>query len=67
MTYPSATGTTDPPIPTSVDRPETGWARARRLSRGRVAVRTCVPAVLEADAAPGMRGGAEWNIVRGED
>ncbi|MFJ6527504.1 hypothetical protein ACIQMZ_19745 [Streptomyces longwoodensis] len=66
-TYPSATGDTDLPIPTSVHRPETGWARARRLRRGRVAVRTCVPAVLESGAAPGTRGGAEWNIVRGDD
>ncbi|MEU5110840.1 hypothetical protein AB0G64_04990 [Streptomyces longwoodensis] len=57
--------TTDTDPPTL--RPETGWARARRLRRGRVALRTCLPALLTADAAPGMRRDAEWNIVRGDD
>lgn len=47
-------------------RPETGWARARRL-RGRGVVRTCVPAVADADAASALCTGSEGNIVRGED
>ncbi|MFR9794944.1 hypothetical protein ACL02U_03425 [Streptomyces sp. MS06] len=45
-------------------RPETGWARARRL-RAQRAVQTCVPAVESADGAPEPR--AKENIVRGED
>jgi len=44
-------------------RPETGWARARRLHRGTAVPRTCLPAV----AVSGMQSGPEWNIVRGED
>jgi hypothetical protein len=47
-------------------RPETGWARARRL-RGRGVVRTWVPAVADADAASAVGTCPEDNIVRGED
>ncbi|MFD3841814.1 hypothetical protein ACFWWC_37020 [Streptomyces sp. NPDC058642] len=47
-------------------RPETGWARARRL-RGRTVVRTWVPAVVDSDGTYAVHPGAEGNIVRGED
>ncbi|MEU5320247.1 hypothetical protein AB0G67_26375 [Streptomyces sp. NPDC021056] len=47
-------------------RPETGWARARRL-RGRTVVRTWVPAVVDSDGTYAMGPVAEGNIVRGED
>ncbi|MEV7891527.1 hypothetical protein ACWD3I_23010 [Streptomyces sp. NPDC002817] len=47
-------------------RPETGWARARRL-RGRAAVRTCVPAVVDSEGTCGVCPAGEGNIVRGED
>lgn len=47
----------------AIRRPETGWARARRLRRVLAAPRTCQPAV----AAPGARSGPDWNIVRGDD
>ncbi|CAL9347223.1 hypothetical protein SUDANB126_00403 [Streptomyces sp. enrichment culture] len=46
-------------------RPESGWARARRL-RGEEPLRTCLPAVDRgASGAPGRD--TEGNIVRGED
>ncbi|MFF1298333.1 MULTISPECIES: hypothetical protein [unclassified Streptomyces] len=45
-------------------RPETGWARARRL-RGQ-AIRTCVRATLDGDTGQ-LRDGADENVVRGED
>ncbi|MFF9209101.1 MULTISPECIES: hypothetical protein [unclassified Streptomyces] len=51
---------------TVIRRPETGWARARRLRRQH-ALRTCQPAVDDPAGAPASRTGAEWNIVRGED
>ncbi|GGV39034.1 hypothetical protein [Streptomyces griseoflavus] len=47
-------------------RPETGWARARRL-RGKEPLRTCLPAVERAVPAPAPDTGPETNIVRGED
>lgn len=48
----------------AVRRPETGWARARRL-RGQT-IRTCVRAKM--DGAPGQtRSQDDWNVVRGED
>ncbi|MEU4877443.1 hypothetical protein [Streptomyces sp. NPDC021608] len=43
-------------------RPETGWARARRVRRVRALPRTCLAAV-----APGAQPGPEGNIIRGED
>ncbi|MGW1952798.1 hypothetical protein ACWCPI_08525 [Streptomyces sp. NPDC001920] len=46
---------------TTVRRPETGWATARRL-RGQC-IRTWVRATVEGDE----RRGDEWNLVRGED
>lgn len=47
-------------------RPETGWARARRL-RGQEPLRTCLPAV-DRDTAPTTPAvAAEENIVRGVD
>jgi hypothetical protein len=47
-------------------RPETGWARARRL-RGQEPLRTCLPAV-DRDTAPATPVVvAEENIVRGVD
>ncbi|CAL9349952.1 MULTISPECIES: hypothetical protein [unclassified Streptomyces] len=57
------TGSTDKP---RTRRPETGWARARRL-RGQGPLRTCLPAVDRntTPAAPVTR--AEGNVVRGED
>ncbi|WP_367319179.1 hypothetical protein [Streptomyces sp. HUAS ZL42] len=48
-----------------VRRPETGWARARRM-RGK-GVRTWVSAVEVRNAAPTEQSGQESNIVRGED
>ncbi|MFG2127169.1 hypothetical protein ACGFNV_05150 [Streptomyces sp. NPDC048751] len=48
-----------------VRRPETGWARARRL-RGK-GVRTWISAVDARTAAPVDRAGPDSNIVRGED
>ncbi|MFF7445334.1 MULTISPECIES: hypothetical protein [unclassified Streptomyces] len=54
-------------LDTSVTRrPETGWARARRL-RERAGLRTCVPAVAETDGSAVVRPSTEGNIVRGED
>ncbi|MES5817467.1 hypothetical protein [Streptomyces sp. RG80] len=47
-------------------RPETGWARARRL-RERAGMRTCVPAVVESDGSSTVCLSTEGNIVRGED
>ncbi|GAB1325943.1 hypothetical protein [Streptomyces sennicomposti] len=50
----------------AVDRPETGWAQARR--QGKQGVRTCLPALGEERGDPRQdRTGPEWNIVRGED
>ncbi len=49
---------------TTVRRPETGWATARRL-RGR-RIRTWVRATAEGDQSRERRGD-EWNVVRGED
>ncbi|MEU0060506.1 hypothetical protein [Streptomyces sp. NPDC006334] len=51
----------------AVRRPETGWARARRLRRGGAAPRTCLPAVYTPGATPGTPYGVEGNIVRGDD
>ncbi|MFI2433434.1 hypothetical protein [Streptomyces sp. NPDC018693] len=51
----------------TIRRPETGWARARRLRRAKSAPRTWIPAVAGPDSAPMTRRGPEWNIVRGED
>ncbi|MER6082897.1 hypothetical protein [Streptomyces sp. NPDC001833] len=52
------------PIAVRRHRPETGWARARRL-RGR-GIRTCMRATLDND--PGQaRQEDDWNVVRGED
>ncbi|MFE9621426.1 hypothetical protein [Streptomyces sp. NPDC006527] len=51
----------------AIRRPETGWARARRLRRGDAVLRTCLPAVEVPGTTPGMRSGPEGNIVRGED
>ncbi|MFF3846746.1 hypothetical protein [Streptomyces sp. NPDC002328] len=51
----------------TVRRPETGWARARRLRRAGAAPRTCLPAVELPGAAPARPYGAEGNIVRGDD
>lgn len=49
-------------------RPETGWARARRLRRQSPALRTWIPAVDSPGfAALGTRPAAEGNIIRGED
>ncbi|MDX3570987.1 hypothetical protein [Streptomyces sp. ID05-47C] len=48
-------------------RPETGWARARRLRSAKAALRTWIPAVEAPGTAPATRFGAEGNIVRGED
>ncbi|GAB2758343.1 hypothetical protein [Streptomyces bullii] len=47
-------------------RPETGWARARRL-RGKDALRTCLPAVEDRGAPGTPLPGPDGNIVRGED
>ncbi|MCD9874527.1 hypothetical protein [Streptomyces guryensis] len=55
--------TTDKPV---IRRPETGWARARRL-RGKGVLRTCVPAVLEQGTTRTDQLCPEGNIVRGED
>lgn len=51
---------------TVIRRPETGWARARRLRRQR-ALRTWLPAVEDPTGPPASHTGTEWNIVRGED
>ncbi|MGW1506374.1 hypothetical protein ACWCQW_49425 [Streptomyces mirabilis] len=48
----------------TVRRPETGWARARRL-RGR-GIRTCERATLDGDTQQ-LRQDDDWNVVRGED
>ncbi|MDQ0604591.1 hypothetical protein QF037_008936 [Streptomyces canus] len=48
----------------AASRPETGWARARRL-RGR-GIRTYVPATIDDDTGQ-LRDGADGNVVRGED
>ncbi|MBN0042649.1 hypothetical protein JS756_00680 [Streptomyces actuosus] len=47
-------------------RPETGWARARRLRRQQ-ALRTWMPAVEGPGGPPAAPSGTEGNIVRGED
>ncbi|MBT3150298.1 hypothetical protein HTV45_05240 [Streptomyces sp. CHD11] len=47
-------------------RPETGWARARRL-RGKDPLRTCLPAVERGTPSTRPATGAEENIVRGDD
>ncbi|MBJ6642240.1 hypothetical protein ACWDLL_09890 [Streptomyces griseoincarnatus] len=47
-------------------RPETGWARARRL-RDQEPLRTCLPAVDRDPVPAAPAGWAEGNIVRGED
>jgi hypothetical protein len=47
-------------------RPETGWARARRL-RGKDPLRTCLPAVDRGTTSTVPEPGTEGNIVRGED
>ncbi|MFH0519396.1 hypothetical protein ACHBTE_19760 [Streptomyces sp. M41] len=49
---------------TTVRRPETGWATARRL-HGQC-IRTCERATFDGDDGPKRRGD-EWNVVRGED
>ncbi|MET9830743.1 hypothetical protein ABZ078_15805 [Streptomyces sp. NPDC006385] len=49
---------------TTIRRPETGWATARRL-RGQC-IRTYVRATVEGDEAQKRRGD-DWNVVRGED
>ncbi|MFJ1807388.1 MULTISPECIES: hypothetical protein [unclassified Streptomyces] len=56
--------TTDVRRTNSIQRPETGWARSRRL-RGH-GIRTCVRATVDGEAVQ-LRQGADWNIVRGED
>ncbi|WP_210571013.1 hypothetical protein OG800_42095 [Streptomyces sp. NBC_00445] len=48
----------------AVRRPETGWARARRV-RGQ-SIRTCMRATIDGDAGQ-LRRGDDWNVVRGED
>ncbi|WP_432136427.1 MULTISPECIES: hypothetical protein [unclassified Streptomyces] len=53
--------------PAAARRPETGWARARRLRRADRALRTWIPAVIGPDPAQGTRRGVEGTIVRGED
>ncbi|MGA5837295.1 hypothetical protein [Streptomyces pseudogriseolus] len=47
-------------------RPETGWARARRL-RGQEPLRTCLPAVGRPTTPAAPAAWAEENFVRGED
>lgn len=47
-------------------RPETGWARARRL-RGKEPLRTCLPAVDRGGPSAASAPETEANIVRGED
>ncbi|MGA5032832.1 hypothetical protein ACPB8P_20020 [Streptomyces cellulosae] len=47
-------------------RPETGWARARRL-RGQEPLRTCLSAVDRDTTPAAPLVAAEENIVRGED
>ncbi|MEU6577888.1 hypothetical protein [Streptomyces sp. NPDC046805] len=56
--------TTEASNPIVVRRPETGWARARRL-RGQ-GIRTCMRATLDNNAGR-LRQGDGWNVVRGED
>ncbi|MFF8970053.1 hypothetical protein [Streptomyces sp. NPDC014995] len=53
--------------PATARKPETGWARARRLRRGDPALRTCIPATEAPGSMPGTRPWPEGNIVRGED
>ncbi|USQ84880.1 hypothetical protein NFX46_14410 [Streptomyces phaeoluteigriseus] len=48
-------------------RPESGWARARRLRGTKAAPRTWIPAVEIPGTVPATRFGTEGNIVRGED
>ncbi|MFI7008265.1 hypothetical protein [Streptomyces sp. NPDC050145] len=48
---------------TITERPETGWAKARRLRKS--AIRTCVQATAIVEGPP--KRGQEPNIVRGED
>ncbi|QNS09139.1 hypothetical protein [Streptomyces xanthii] len=45
------------------ERPETGWAKARRLRKS--AIRTCVQATAVIEGTPKRE--REPNIVRGED
>ncbi|MER6223415.1 hypothetical protein ACWCYL_14005 [Streptomyces sp. 900105755] len=51
--------------PIAARRPETGWARARRL-RGQ-GIRTCLRPTLDDNAGRRVRQGDDWNVVRGED
>lgn len=51
---------------TPIRRPETGWARARRL-RSEHALRTWMPAVEEPGGPPALQTGGDAHIVRGED
>ncbi|MET9504416.1 hypothetical protein ABZY42_22310 [Streptomyces sp. NPDC006622] len=49
-------------------RPETGWARARRLREARAGLlRTWTPPVEPPGTAPPTPSGPDGNIVRGED
>ncbi|GKQ35026.1 hypothetical protein [Streptomyces sp. A012304] len=48
-------------------RPETGWARARRLRRQSPALRTWIPAVDAPGVVLGPRSAPEGHIIRGED
>ncbi|MEV0224079.1 hypothetical protein [Streptomyces sp. NPDC050704] len=48
----------------TIRRPETGWAKARR--RRASCIRTYVPAVVDRDTRQ-AQSTPEWNIVRGED
>ncbi|WP_443053038.1 hypothetical protein [Streptomyces sp. FXJ1.172] len=48
----------------AVRRPETGWARARRL-RGQ-GIRTCERAIIDS-ATTQTRGADDGNVVRGQD
>ncbi|WP_107473326.1 hypothetical protein [Streptomyces sp. NRRL S-813] len=55
--------TTDKPV---THRPEeTGWGETHR--RRENGVRTCLPAVDDRGGSRSDHGGADWNIVRGED
>ncbi|MFI8091183.1 hypothetical protein ACIF9R_23160 [Streptomyces sp. NPDC086080] len=58
--------TTEISVTPRTRRPETGWARARRL-RGKAPLRTCRPAVAPTITSTVPDTGAEGNIVRGED
>lgn len=58
--------TTETKKRSTVRRPETGWATARRV-QGQ-AIRTCVRATIDGDSVQKRWGwGDEGNIVRGED